>query len=217
MITPLTTITSRAAHLPETNIDTDIIYPARYLLRLERAGLADCAFHDRRFAPDGSERADFPLHRPGWREAQVIVAGPGFGCGSSRENAVWALVDLGIRLVIAPDFGDIFRSNAVKNGLLALRLPPETCAGLGAQAEAGATFHLDMTVQTLAVDGARVCDLGLSADVQQAFLNGWDETDIILNRDMGAIAAFEQNHRRSQPWLFSGSSANHHADNPDKL
>lgn len=202
MITPLTRITSRAAYFPETNIDTDIIFPARYLLRLEREGLGECAFRDRRFTADGAEIADFPLHRDGWRGAQVIVAGAGFGCGSSREHAVWALVDFGIRLVIAPDFGDIFAGNAVKNGLLVLRLPKDVCAELGRKAEEGARFELDMKAQTLAVDGTKVCDLGLSNEVQQAFLNGWDETDLILNRDMPEIEAFEAGHKLRQPWLF---------------
>jgi len=203
MITPLVTLSSRAAHFPDASIDTDIIYPARFLLRLEREGLGDCAFRDRRFDADGAERPEFPLHRDGWRGAQVIVAGPGFGCGSSREHAVWALVDYGIRLVIAPDFGDIFAGNALKNGLLVLRLPGEVCARLGAAAEAGAVFDLDMRAQTLVVDGQQVCGLGLSPDVQQAFLNGWDETDIILNRDREAIRAFEAAHRQRQPWVFA--------------
>lgn len=202
MSEPLIQLSSRAVHFPETNIDTDIIFPARFLLRTDREGLGECAFRDRRFNEDGTERPDFPLNRDGWRDAKVIVGGPGFGCGSSREHAVWALTDFGIRLVIAPDFGDIFAGNALKNGLMVLRLPAAQCNELGAKAEAGAIFDLDVRAQMLSVDGAPVCDLQLSDDVQQAFLNGWDETDVILNRDLPAIRDFEARHRDSQPWLF---------------
>lgn len=200
---PLIHIRSRAAHFPETNIDTDIIFPARYLLRTEREGLGECAFRDRRFTEDGTEIADFPMNRDGWRDAQVIVGGPGFGCGSSREHAVWALVDYGIRVVIAPDFGDIFAGNALKNGLLVRKLPKDVCDMLGEKAEAGAIFEVDIAAQTLTVDGKKICDLGLTHDVQQAFLNGWDETDTILNRDGDFIDAFEARHRQAQPWLFA--------------
>ncbi|MGR3483591.1 3-isopropylmalate dehydratase small subunit [Salipiger marinus] len=205
MSAPLIHLDSRAVHLPDTNIDTDIIFPARFLLRTDREGLGDCAFADRRFLPDGAENPEFPLNRDGWRGAQVIVGGAGFGCGSSREHAVWALVDIGIRLVIAPDFGEIFAGNAVKNGLLVLRLPPETCAGLGQQAEAGETFTLDMRAQTLHVGGRLVCGLDLAREAQEAFLNGWDELDVILNRDMDSIRDFEAGHRARQPWLFAAS------------
>ncbi|MEE2860044.1 MAG: 3-isopropylmalate dehydratase small subunit [Paracoccus sp. (in: a-proteobacteria)] len=203
MSAPLTRLDSRAVHLPDDNIDTDIIFPARFLLETERAGLGRFAFHDRRFDASGAERADFPLNQPGFRDAQVIVAGAGFGCGSSREHAVWALVDAGIRLVIAPSFGDIFAGNAAKNGLLALTLPPPTCAALAEDAAAGAPFALDIPALTLTVAGRHICDLPLSKAQQEALLNGWDEIDVVLNRDLPDIRAFEAEHARRQPWLFA--------------
>lgn len=200
-------IRSRAINLPDANIDTDIIFPARFLLRTDREGLGECVFRDRRFRADGSEDPAFPLNRDGWRDAQVIVGGAGFGCGSSREHAVWALTDLGIRLVIAPDFGDIFAGNAGKNGLLVLRLPLETCAELGRRAETGEPFTLDIAEQTLHVGNELVARLGLSDDRQQAFLNGWDEIDLILNRDLADIRDFETTHRNRNPWLFAEGAA----------
>ncbi|MGB6119565.1 MAG: 3-isopropylmalate dehydratase small subunit [Mesorhizobium sp.] len=208
MNAPLRRITSRAVWLPEANIDTDIIFPARYLLRTDREGLGECAFRDRRYLADGSENPVFPLNREGWRDAQVIVGGSGFGCGSSREHAVWALTGLGVRLVIAPDFGDIFAGNAGKNGLVVLRLPSDTCDDLGRRAEAGDAFTLDIAEQTLHVGGELVASLDLPPDRQQAFLNGWDEMDLILNRDLPDISAFENTHRNRNPWLFSGEATN---------
>jgi 3-isopropylmalate/(R)-2-methylmalate dehydratase small subunit len=199
---PLTTFISKAAHFPQTNIDTDIIFPARYLLRTKREGLGECAFRDRRFDDQGNERLDYPMHREGFRDAKVIVAGSGFGCGSSREHAVWALVDYGIRLIISPSFGEIFWGNAPKSRLLLLKLPENTCAELAAAAEKGEEFVLDVAADTLHVGGKLICGLSLSEDQRQALLHGWDEMDMILNRDREAIAVFEVAYRAANPWLF---------------
>lgn len=203
MSAPLTVLQSRAVFLPDENIDTDIIFPARFLLETDREGLGRFAFHDRRFRSDGSEVPDYPLNLEGGRDAQVLIAGAGFGCGSSREHAVWALVGHGIRLVIAPSFGDIFAGNAAKNGLLVLPLPASTCADMARQAQAGAVFGLDVERQVLNVDGQHICDLDLSLQVQQALINGWDEIDVILHRDMADIRKFEAQHASHQPWLFA--------------
>ena len=123
MSAPLIRVESQAISLPETNIDTDIIFPARFLLKIDRDGMDECLFRDRRYAPDGTMQAEHPFNDPALRDAKVLIAGSGFGCGSSREQAVWALVDWGIRVVIAPDFGDIFAGNAVNNGLLPVATP----------------------------------------------------------------------------------------------
>lgn len=165
-------------------------------MRTERAGLGECAFRDRRFDDDAQEIPSFPMHADGLRDAKIISAGEGLGCGSSREHAVWALVDFGIRLILAPCFGDIFYGNAPKSGLLLLRLDASLCLALAEKAAQGAVFTLDVAAHPLDVDGELVFNLGLSDDMRQAFLNGWEETDIILNRDKDDIAAFERRQRR---------------------
>ena len=126
-----------AAPLPLANVDTDMIIPAQYMKALTRTGLGKHLFQELRFAEDGSERSDFILNKPACREAQVIIADRNFGCGSSREHAVWALTGFGIRCVIAPGFGDIFAGNARKNGLLLIRLPDIICAWLRDEIGAG--------------------------------------------------------------------------------
>lgn len=199
---PFETIRSVAAWLPEENIDTDVIYPGRYLLLMDRDGLGPYAFRDRRFDAEGRPRPDFVLNRPGFAGAQVLIAGDGFGCGSSREHAVWALAGLGIGCVIAPGFGEIFAANCLKNSVLALQLPAEQVAALGARAEAGALFEVDLAARRLSVDGVEAARIALPEHQRQAMLNGWDETDIMLREDGAAIEAFEAAHRRAQPWLF---------------
>jgi 3-isopropylmalate/(R)-2-methylmalate dehydratase small subunit len=199
---PFTTIESHAAYLPATNIDTDIIFPARYLLLLDREGLGQYLFRDRRYGDDGTPVPDFVLNRAPFTDAKVLIAGSGFGCGSSREQAVWALAGHGIYCVIAPSFGEIFASNSLKNGLLPLTLSEELTAELGARAEAGAIFTVDLKNRALKVDGEAVAPIEIPEDQRQALLNGWDETDILVKEEGERIAAFEQNHRTAQPWLF---------------
>jgi 3-isopropylmalate/(R)-2-methylmalate dehydratase small subunit len=198
---PLTRIRSRAIYLPEPNIDTDALFPARYLLLMERKGLGEYLFRDRRFRADGSPIPGFALDAPDVRGAQIIIGGPGFGCGSSREQAVWALYEYGIRCVLAPDFGDIFANNCAKNGLLASRLPMSVIETLGAQAQAGATFDIDIEARQIRA-GEFATSLNVSDNIRAALLNGWDDTDIILAEDGARIAAFERAHKQRQPWLF---------------
>src|SRR5580698_3433920 len=119
-----TTVTGIAAPLPEADIDTDVIFPARFLLLPDKAGLGKQLFFDRRFDEFGAPRREFVLNRPPFDNAQILITGENFGTGSSREHAVWALAELGIRSIIAPSFGEIFYSNCLKNGLLPIRLPP---------------------------------------------------------------------------------------------
>ena len=115
---PFTRLTAVAAPLPDADVDTDRIIPARFVDRRPQDGLADCLFHDLRFDGDGTERAGFPLNRPGYRNAEILVAGANFGCGSSREHAIFALLQYGIRVVVAPSVAEIFTNNAFENGLL---------------------------------------------------------------------------------------------------
>ncbi|MGX1306430.1 3-isopropylmalate/(R)-2-methylmalate dehydratase small subunit [Amorphus suaedae] len=201
-MTGFTTLRSRAAHLPEDNVDTDVIFPARFLLLMDRDGLGPYLFHDRRFDARGDRRPGFVLDDPTFAEARILIAGDGFGCGSSREQAVWALVGHGIGCVIAPSFGEIFAANCVKNGLLTITLPREQVAALGARAAAGETFEVDLDQRTLRVDGEKVAGIDIAEADRTMLLNGWDETDVIVREDGDAIETFEARHRVAQPWLF---------------
>ena len=195
------TLTSVAAPLPEADVDTDIIFPARFLLITDRHGLGRYAFHDRRFDANGAEIAGFVLNFAPWREASILVAGANFGSGSSREQAVWALLGQGIRCVIAPSFGEIFYGNCFRNGVLPIVLDDATIAALSTAAEAGTAFVIDLETQTITVDD-RAIPFEIDAQQRLALLNGWDETDMILNARGDEIAAFEDRHQRLQPWLF---------------
>ena len=197
-MTPFSTITSVAAHLPEQNVDTDAIYPARFLLIMDRAGLGRYVFHDRRDTPG----APFVLDTPPFDRARVLVAGSGFGCGSSREQAVWALADFGIGCVIAPSFGEIFAANCLNNAVLPLVLPADLVARLGAEAERGALFRIDLAQGVVSVDGVAVAPIVLPDAQRDALLEGRDETDRLLATSAAAIDAFEARHRLLQPWLF---------------
>ncbi len=201
-MTPFTTLRSVAAPLLEDNIDTDVIFPARFLLLLDKAGLGAHAFHDRQFAPDGTEHASFVLNQPQYREAQILLAGANFGSGSSREQAVWCLADRGIRCVIAVSFGDIFAANCVSNGVLAIRMPRETIALYAADAQAGAMVDVDLGTQRIASPSAGSTTFEIGAEAREMLLRGWDATQRIVQTQLPAIAAFEAAHRAAQPWLF---------------
>src|SRR6185437_10618805 len=136
------TVTGVAAPLPTINVDTDMIIPARFLKTIQRKGLGKNLFDAQRYKPDGSENPDFVLNKPAYRQSQILVAGPNFGCGSSREHAPWALKDFGIRVVIAPSFADIFYGNSFKNGILLITLPQEICDQLMDDAKKGANARL---------------------------------------------------------------------------
>ena len=201
-IEPFTSITGTAAAIAEENIDTDIVFPARFLLLTQREGLGRYAFHDRRFNGDGSEVPEFVLNQARFRDAKIIVAGANFGSGSSREQAVWALHGFGIRVVIAPSFGEIFAGNCLRNGMLALSFPAEVCAKLGFAAEASLPFTVDLEAQIVKVIGMEQLPFAISPERREALLNGWDETDQILNRFGADITAFEASQRTVQPWLY---------------
>ncbi len=200
---PFTTVTGRAAAMREDNIDTDIIFPARFLLITARAGLGDYAFHDRRFAADGSKIAGYVLNDPRFADAPVIVAGANFGSGSSREQAVWALLGLGTRAVISASFGEIFQSNCMRNGIVPIVLPEAQVATLMDLAEQGATFCVNLQVQELQVEGLQPIAFAIPAERRLALLNGWDETDQIVNQHSADIDAFEVRQRQTQPWLYA--------------
>lgn len=201
-MTPFTTVTGPAAAMPEENIDTDIIFPARFLLLTSREGLGQHAFHDRRYHADGSEVAGYVLNTDPFRSPPVIVAGANFGSGSSREQAVWALHGLGVRAVIAPALGEIFHNNCLRNGVVPVVLPPEQVAEMLASAAAGVAFTVDLEAQTVTVGNAAPVKFDIQPERRLALLNGWDETDLVLARFADDIAAFEAGQRKIQPWLY---------------
>jgi len=186
---PFTTLTSRTVVLPATNIDTDQIIPARFLTTTTRAGLGAHLFEDWRYDPAGNPRSDFVLNRPSSAGCRILVAGPNFGCGSSREHAPWALLDYGFRAVVSTGIADIFRNNSLKNGLLPIIVDEATSAWL--LANPGVELTVDVAGATLALpDGTRVT-FPIEAFAQHCLLHGVDELGYLLSRS-GEIEAFER-------------------------
>lgn len=198
-MTPFTTLDAVALPITRPNFDTDQIIPARFLSRDRdrEGGLADCLFHDLRFTPEGEERSDFVLNRPEWRSARTVVGEHNFACGSSRENAVWALYDYGFRCAIAPSFGDIFRNNCLQNGVLPVVLPAETVASLLAQLQEapGAHVQIDLPAQTVTLPDGTRHDFDIDPYAKHRLLNGLDEIAFTLSHQ-AEIAAFESRYGR---------------------
>jgi 3-isopropylmalate/(R)-2-methylmalate dehydratase small subunit len=188
-----TRLTSRAVVVPANDIDTDQIIPARFLKVTDKAGLGDSLFADWRYGADGKPKAEFPLNAPSAKGAQVLVAGDNFGCGSSREHAPWALTGFGFRAVVSTSFADIFRNNALKNGLLPVAVAPAAHAALLALlARAPATeLTVDLEAQTLSWPGGAPVPFPIDAFAKACLLNGVDELGYIL-RFQDAIAAHER-------------------------
>ncbi|HEX4113106.1 MAG TPA: 3-isopropylmalate dehydratase small subunit [Stellaceae bacterium] len=201
-----TTVTSVAAPLPTINVDTDMIIPARYLKTIARSGLGKALFFAQRFKPDGSENPDFVLNKPAYRQAQILVAGPNFGCGSSREHAPWALLDFGIRVIVAPSYADIFHANCYKNGILPITLPQAVCDQLMDDAKKGANARLtvDLAAQTITRPDGNVVTFDIDPFRKQALLNGLDEIGLTEQKTK-TIGTFEDKNRASQPWLWANA------------
>lgn len=189
---PFRTLRSRAVPFKRANIDTDQILPARFLSRPRDDNHGNYLFRDLRAAPDGTEVPDFPLNRREWREARIALGGPNFACGSSRENAVWALYDHGVRCVIAPSFGDIFATNGVKNGLLPVVLPAADVEALIAAVEADpeAEITVDLPTQTVTGPDGATYPFEIAPFDKRCLLEALDEIAFTLTHD-GDIAAFE--------------------------
>lgn len=187
--------------IPETNIDTDQIVPARFLFRSRADGYGDALFCDKRFDRDGSPNSDFSMNHPAYEGASVIVALSNFGCGSSREQAVWALQDGGIEVVIAPSFGDIFYNNAFQNGLLPIRLGSSDVEALIEKASnmPGTRIDVDLTSQTVNCAGLSI-DFEIDSHRKSTMLLGLSEIDATL-RDMHRIEDFEARHFATSTWL----------------
>jgi 3-isopropylmalate/(R)-2-methylmalate dehydratase small subunit len=191
-----TQLTAQAVPVLEEDIDTDLLFPARFLLIMDREGLGQYLFHDRRHADPS-----FVLDRPEFTGAKILVTGMNFGCGSSREQAVWTLLGAGFRCVIAPGFGDIFYANCFKNGLLPIVLPQTEVSELATLAARHVPFDIDLETQAVRV-GDRTLPFAIPAERREALLSGRDDVDRILLEEP-AIAAFETRSRRDQPWLFA--------------
>ncbi|CAM3372114.1 3-isopropylmalate dehydratase small subunit 1 [Bordetella sputigena] len=191
-----------AAPLPYSNLDTDQIMPKQFLRGIDKQGLDKGLLYDMRFDDAGHERPDFVLNRMPWRQACILVGGPNFGCGSSREHAVWGLLQYGIRAVIAPSFAEIFFFNAMNNGLLLVALDQTRVQALLAQVSDPARAHLRIDVLHGLVDAGsgNVAGFELSERHRDMFLHGHDMVDATLARQ-DAIAAFETRHWRERPWL----------------
>jgi 3-isopropylmalate/(R)-2-methylmalate dehydratase small subunit len=198
---PFTKMTAVAAPMDLPNIDTDRVIPARFL-RKPKEAMGGLLFHDVRFDDQGNEREDFVLNQPPFRTARILVVADNFGCGSSREAAVWVLEAHGIRSVIAPSVGDIFHENCYKNGLLPVILPRDVVAGLRAQLHAspGATITVDLESQTVTAPDGTTHPFDVDPFRKQALLSGQDEIALTLGYET-EIAAFEARQARDMPWL----------------
>jgi 3-isopropylmalate/(R)-2-methylmalate dehydratase small subunit len=190
---PFSTLMSTAVFLPYDDIDTDQIIPARFLTTTERSGLGKYLFNDWRYDNASLPRADFPLNAAGAREARILVAGRNFGCGSSREHAPWALLDFGFRAVVAPSFGDIFRENALKNGLLpvALARADHEMVVYRLAGDPGVEFHIDLDAQTIALSDERPFAFLLDSFAQRCLSLGVDQLGYLLDA-AGEIDAYER-------------------------
>lgn len=186
---PVRIVRSRTVVLPATNIDTDQIIPARFLTTTTRAGLGAHLFTDWRYTPDGSPRPEFALNRPEAAGCSILVAGRNFGCGSSREHAPWALVDYGIRAVVSTEIADIFRSNALKNGLLPIVVDDATSRWL--IEHPGAEVTIDVEATTLSLPDGKTVRFPLEPFARYCLLNGVDELGFLLER-RPEIEAYER-------------------------
>jgi 3-isopropylmalate/(R)-2-methylmalate dehydratase small subunit len=197
---PFDCLTARACSLPIANVDTDQLIPARFMRRPRAEGYGDFLLHDLRRRPDGALDPDFPLNAETCRGAQILVARRNFGAGSSREAAVYALADFGFRAVIAPSFGDIFASNAVKNGLLPACVEEATAEALLARLSAGEVdlLTVNLSAQTINAGDATIA-FAIDSLWKRQLLNGWDDIDLTLN-ETPAIAAFRARDEKARPW-----------------
>lgn len=197
-----TKLTGIAAPMPLVNIDTDMIIPKQFLKTIKRSGLGVNLFDEMRYTQDGQEIPGFVLNQPAYRQAQIIVAGDNFGCGSSREHAPWALLDFGIRAVISTSFADIFFSNCFKNGILPIVLPAEAVAVLMADAQKGANARMTVDLESQTVTSSDGQSFAFEVDPfkKHCLLNGLDDIGLTLEK-VTAIDAFESVTAQSRPWV----------------
>ena len=197
-----TTLTGVAAPMPMINIDTDMIIPKQFLKTILRTGLGVSLFEEMRYDDDGNEKPDFVLNKPAYRNAEILVAGDNFGCGSSREHAPWAIKDFGIRCVIAPSYADIFYNNCFKNGILPIALPQEKVDLIMADAERGqnARVEIDLDAQTVTTSDGTVVSFDIDAFRKHCLMNGLDDIALTMEKS-AAIDTYESAAASSRPWV----------------
>ena len=190
MSEPFSSVTSAAVPMPRNDIDTDQVIPARFLKTVNREGLADQLFFDWRYLADGSPNPEFVLNRPEMAGRKILVAGDNFGCGSSREHAPWALTAWGIRAVVSSSFADIFTSNALKNGLLPVAVPPEELGRIGSilEAEPEAELTIDLDASELRLPDGSVIGFSIDSFARRMILDGTDELGYLLAHDSDLVA-----------------------------
>lgn len=196
-----TSLSGTAAPLPMVNVDTDMIIPKQFLKTIERSGLSKGLFYELRFDEQGAPK-DFVLDRPAYKDAKILVAGANFGCGSSREHAPWALLDAGIRCVIAPSFADIFYNNCFKNGILPIALPQEQVDLLMDDAERGSNAVVTVDLENQVITGPDGGSISFEIDPfrKHCLMNGLDDIALTLEKEE-SISRFEVQRKMSQPWV----------------
>lgn len=196
-----TKLTAIAAPLPIENVDTDMIIPKQFLKTIKRTGLKEGLFYEMRYTVDGKRIDDFVLHNAPFDKARILVSGSNFGCGSSREHAPWALLDFGIRCVIAPSFADIFFNNCFKNGILPIVLPEKTVRQLSEHAQSGKQLTVDLENQTVSGEGIAPIPFDVESFRKHCLLGGLDDIGLTLQK-LDAIASFETQQKAKTPWLY---------------
>ena len=196
-----TTLTGVAAPLPMINIDTDMIIPKQFLKTIKRTGLGKSLFYELRYDENGNENPDFVLNKPAYRNAEILIVGDNFGCGSSREHAPWALLDFGIRCVISTSFADIFYNNCFKNGILPITVSPEDLDKLLDDASRGsnATISIDLEAKEIRGPDGGVVKFDLDEFKRHCLLNGLDDIGLTMEK-APSIDRFEKRLAESRPW-----------------
>ena len=197
-----TNLTGIAAPMPLVNIDTDMIIPKQFLKTIKRSGLGVNLFDEMRYDDEGNEIPDFVLNQPQYRDAEILVAGDNFGCGSSREHAPWAIKDFGIRCVIAPSFADIFYNNCFKNGILPIALPQEQVDVLMKDAEKGSNARIvvDLEAQTVTTSDGETFTFEVDPFKKHCLLEGLDDIGLTMEK-ASSIDSFETKVASERPWV----------------
>ncbi len=205
---PFTKLSAIAAPLPMINVDTDVIIPKQFLRTIKRTGLGVHAFHDIRYNEDGSENPDFILNKDDYKNAEILITGENFGCGSSREHAPWALLDMGLRCVIGPSFADIFYNNCFKNGILPVQLPQGQVDELmkEAQENPDALLEIDLEKQTITRGNKFSFSFDIDPFRKHCLLGGLDDIGLTMEKG-NHIDTYEGKMNTDKPWLMSGTKS----------
>lgn len=197
-----TKLTARAAPLDMINVDTDIIIPKQFLKTVKRSGLGISAFYNIRYDENGNKKPDFVLNKPEYKDAKILITGENFGCGSSREHAPWAILDMGIKCIIAPSFADIFYNNSFKNGILPIHLPQDQVDKLMQEAKENpdAEITVDLENQTITRGNKFAFDFEIDPFRKHCLINGLDDIGLTLQKET-KIAEFETKRENEKPWI----------------